>query len=227
MSKHTDSEIEMNCGELRANVDRLLSGDLSREDRVRLFNHAARCRSCGEYLDWAHEVQRLVIEVAPNEPPSDDFETRVFDAASGGRGKVSVKPRSIGFAVAAAVVLAVVLWPMASWKPGDTANGNAAALAVLEPEVRQVRVAFASEEALENVQLTLELPDNVELEPFPGRHTLSWQVDLSPGDNVLTLPLRVLYPAEGELVARLDDGGRRKTFRAPIPVGLVDPGATE
>lgn len=227
MSKHTDSEIEMNCGELQANVDRLLSGDLSREDSVRVFNHAACCQSCGEYLDWAHEVQSLVTEAAPNELPSEDFEARVLAAASGGQGRVSVKPGSIGFAAVAVVVLAVVLWPMASWQSGDTADGTTASLEVLEPEVRQVRVAFSSEEALENVQLTLELPDNVELEPFPGRHTLSWQVNLSPGDNVLTLPLRVLYPAEGELVAQLDDGGRRKTFRVSIPARLLDSGATE
>lgn len=129
--------------------------------------------------------------------------------------------------MAAVVLVALLLWPLTYWNHTGTVEQASVPLEVWVPEVRQVRLAFSSAEPLENVRLTLELPDNVELEPFPGRHSLSWHVDLDAGDNVLTLPLRVLYPAEAELVARLDDGNRQKTFRTSIPGELVKPGTKE
>ena len=76
--------------------------------------------------------------------------------------------------------------------------------------------------AMDNVTLTLELPPNAELAPFPGRQTISWTVDLKQGDNVLALPINVLFPGSGKLVAHLDDGTRRKTFSTAIP-GNTEP----
>lgn len=229
MTDRMDTEIEMSCGELRANMDALLSGDLSRSEQVRLFNHAAFCGPCGNYLDRAREVQKLVADSAPMGPVPADLGERVFRAAGAGEHSAWLDswPRSV--AVAAVVLVALLLWPLTYWNHTDTGTIEQAGgpLEMWEPEVRQVRLAFSSDEPLENVRLTLELPDNVELEPYPGRQSLSWHVDLSAGDNVLTLPLRVLYPAEAELVARLDVGDRRKTFRAPIPGELVHPGAKE
>lgn len=227
MTDHMDPEMEMSCGELRSNTDALLSGDLSRSDQVRLFNHAAFCEPCGDYLDRAHEVHRRVAGSAPKEPESVGFAERVSRVADAGDGSplLSAWPRNV--AVAMVVLAALLLWPLTYWNHTDTMDHTASPLDTWEPEVQQVRLAFSSDEPLENVRLTLELPDNVELEPFPGRHLLSWQIDLSAGDNVLTLPLRVLYPAEAELVARLDDGNRQKTFRAPIPGKLAKPGPKE
>lgn len=227
MTDHMDPEMEMSCGELRASTDALLSGELPRSDQVRLFNHAAFCESCGDYLDRAHEVHRRVARSAPKEPESMDFAERVFRVAGADDGSpiLNAWPRNV--AVAMVVLAALLLWPLTYWNHTGTTDQAVSPLDMWEPEVQQVRLAFSSDEPLENVRLTLELPDNVELEPFPGRHLLSWHIDLSAGDNVLTLPLRVLYPAEAELVARLDDGNRQKTFRAPIPGELVKPGAKE
>ena len=225
MSDHKDAGLEMSCTELRARVDELLSGEMSREDQVRLFDHAACCDACGTYLGWARDVQGLVSEVAPAEPRNADFDRRVLESATADERPLLARAWPAGVAVAALVALAVV--PLTSRTPDEPRLQSAAPLEVWEPQLRQVRLAFSSDQSLQNVRLTLELPDNVELEPFPGRQTLSWHVDLSPGDNVLTLPLRVLYPAEAELVARLDDGGRQKIFRTPIPGGASEPGAGE
>ena len=220
MSRYTDREIEMSCDELRASIDDLLSKTLSELDLLRLYNHAACCGDCGERLDRARQVHRLVVHSAPDVARSEDFEERMMQALdSADRRPVRTWPR--GVAVAALVLMALLLWPMTYWNQVDAPDQAAVSLTEWEPPVREVRLAFASEKALENVRLTLDLPDNVELAPFPGRQSLSWHVDLSVGDNVLTLPLRVLYPAEAELVATLDDGKRHKTFRTPIPGELV------
>jgi len=41
-------------------------------------------------------------------------------------------------------------------------------------------------------------------------------VSLDQGENIVKLPLNILFPGEGELVARLDDGKREKTFRTRL-----------
>ena len=92
------------------------------------------------------------------------------------------------------------------------------------PVEQTVRLAFHSGQRLEGVTLTLELPPNVELAHWPGQHRLSWQVDLEAGDNVLALPLKVLFPGSGELVARLNLGQQHKSFRVEIPGVGTDTG---
>lgn len=88
---------------------------------------------------------------------------------------------------------------------------------MFEPVEQTVKLAFRSGQALDNVTLTLELPPNVELSPWPGRQELSWQISLDAGENVVSLPLKVLFPGRGELVARLNTGEQQKSFRVEIP----------
>ena len=80
-----------------------------------------------------------------------------------------------------------------------------------------VRLAFTAGEPLDDVTLTLNLPPHVEIAGLPGQHQVRWQVSLEQGDNVLALPLRIMFPGDGELVAELDAEGRQKVFRATIP----------
>ncbi|MDX1588519.1 MAG: hypothetical protein R3296_06240 [Oleiphilaceae bacterium] len=87
---------------------------------------------------------------------------------------------------------------------------------VANETVETVRLAFSAGKAMEDVTLTLEMPAHMELAAFPGERTISWKVDLQEGQNLLSLPVRNLFPGQGELVAHLDDGERRKTFRAPV-----------
>ena len=81
---------------------------------------------------------------------------------------------------------------------------------------RNVRLAFSSREALDGVTLTVELPPHVEVASYPGHQKLSWKVDLDKGENVVNLPLNILFSGEGDLVAHLDDGRRTKTFRTSL-----------
>ena len=46
--------------------------------------------------------------------------------------------------------------------------------------------------------------------------TWRWKVDLDKGENVVNLPLNILFSGEGDLVAHLDDGRRTKTFRTSL-----------
>lgn len=124
----------------------------------------------------------------------------------------------VGAAVAASLVLGTglgVLLPQQGENPPETAMHQADT-----ETLTTVRLVFDARRQLENVELTLELPSHVELAAFPGRQSVSWNVNLKPGQNVLSLPLRVLSEGAGELVARLNDGEQQKVFRAMIEEAL-------
>lgn len=221
----------MTCHQAQQHIERQAIGDdLSAEDSRALESHVANCQRCYLRQVWEYRInEELRRESVP--APTADFETRVMAAATGktsSRGGVLPK---VGSAIAAALALAVVaasLWlPERGPLPEQAGNSQSTgaeevALGTAAPgaawsQEQTVRLAFNSASQLDDVSLTLELPPNVELARFPGHQHLTWEVDLKPGDNIIALPLRIAYPQAGELVAHLDDGKKRKTFRAPIP----------
>ncbi len=218
----------MSCRECRDRIAPLIMNELSAEQAAIVEQHAAECVHCAAILADERELQSALADRLSIPDPSPDFETRIMAAARSGdsmRGGWSTP--IVGGAIAAALALGIALG--VGLKPGDepprvdmattTATPGQATpeSTVYEPVVQTVRLAFSSGKPLQDVTLTLELPANVELASFPGRHQLSWQVDLEQGENVLALPLRVLFPGAGDLVAHIDDGQRQKTFRAVIP----------
>ncbi|WP_323754226.1 anti-sigma factor [Marinobacter sp.] len=210
----------MNCETFITNIDIEADCTLTAD----MKQHAELCPDCARALRAAQELQAGMQSMAIPEP-TRDFESRVLTAATGGDSKTGHRNWHIpawSGAIAAALVVGVFIGGelSAPTPESDPVVAQEAVPAVemasTSPKQQTVKLAFNSHEAVENVTLTLELPPNMELTPFPGRHRVSWKVDLKPGDNLLALPLNVLFPGAGTLVAHLDDGNKRKTFRADI-----------
>lgn len=218
----------MSCREIRVSLVAYLNNELPARHREKVAEHLSVCAECSRAL----EAERLLgeeLQIRQRIPePSRDFETRVLSAATtepAGDGRWS--HRVLGGAIAAALALGVSLGVVLNNKgtlpePRQQLAGQQAPEPVaFEPVEQTVKLAFRSGQALDDVTLTLELPPNVELSPWPGRQQLSWQISLDAGENVVSLPLRVLFPGRGELVARLNTGEQQKSFRVEIP-GAVD-----
>ncbi|MBR9871143.1 MAG: anti-sigma factor [Gammaproteobacteria bacterium] len=210
----------MNCETFITNIDTEAKCDLTAD----MKQHADTCTACARALRAAQELQAGLQGMAIPEP-TRDFESRVLAAATGGESKTGNRHWHIpawSGAIAAALVVGVFIGGELSTPTPENqpvvAQESVSSVGTTgtTPKQQTVKLAFNSHEAVENVTLTLELPPNMELTPFPGRHRVSWKVDLKPGDNLLALPLNVLFPGAGTLVAHLDDGNKRKTFRADI-----------
>lgn len=214
----------MTCTDIQTSLHGYLHRELPPTDARRVEQHLAGCAECRAALASERTLDAALQERYAVPAASEGFQARVLAAAHGsthGRA-VGWHSTAVGGAIAAALVFGLGLGlffgsglnqsssPVATTAPKQVE-------AVAAPVEKTVRLAFRSAEALENVTLTLELPPNVEVAAWPGRRELSWQVSLDKGENVLALPLKLLFPGNGELVARLDAGNRQKTFRAPIP----------
>ncbi|MCM0614085.1 anti-sigma factor [Marinobacter sediminum] len=212
----------MNCSEFKNNVDALAADEITEATLSQMRGHAASCDSCAEALSTATFIARQIADDRTPEPDFD-FEARILDQAMGkthtGRQRRWGTP-VWGSAVAAALVIGVFIGAQFTQtsQTGTEFAGEAEPLALEASDSAQqtVRLAFTSTEALKDVTLTLELPPNMELTPFPGRQRVSWKVNLKPGDNLLALPVNILFPGEGTLVAHLGEGKKRKTFRTDI-----------
>lgn len=218
----------MSCRECQELIAPLMMNELSADQAAAVEQHAAECVHCAGILAGERMLQSALADRFSIPDPSPDFETRIMAAAQSGESvRRGWSTPILGGAIAAALALGIALG--VGLKPGDeqprvdmaantvSPDQVAPEPAVYEPVIQIVRLAFSSGKPLQDVTLTLELPANVELARFPGRHQLSWQVDLDQGENVLALPLKVLFPGAGDLVAHIDDGQRQKTFRAVIP----------
>ena len=218
----------MTCRQFHQLVDRLVVGDLPPNEQVKLRAHAANCPDCSEVFAMEHRLNDGLTDQHIPEP-SLDFEARVRKLALASQDDAANEGWSKpiwGSAVAAVLALGLFIGVqmnnpesdgpapgLASTESDSADNGTP----VVQAQQKSVRLAFNSKAPMDNVTLTLEMPPHAELSPFPGRQVVSWKVDLKKGDNVLVLPVNVLFPGSGELVAHLDNGSRKKTFTAAIP----------
>lgn len=205
----------MICQTVRNHLPDYIRGTLPEVELRAVDQHLSGCPDCQAQLRAEQKLQEALARQDKAPQPSPGFEARVLAAAADSNARRRRGPAHVAWAGSVAAALVVGIW-IGQTPPGSNSDIDVVQ-APFEPVVQTVRLAFTSAEPLDDVTLTLELPPHVELSGLPGEQKVSWQVSLQQGDNVLTLPLKVLFPGEGELIAELDAAGRQKVFRASVP----------
>lgn len=206
----------MSCPSIRSQLPDYVRATLSENEAAVVREHLQRCPRCRRRCDMEEVLMSRMAAQFDVPPPAPDFESRVFGELSSGSGRRV--HMAWGGAVAAALALGLFIGQSGLWQPDEAvAVAEVVDTPVVAPVERTVRLAFTAGEPLDDVTLTLNLPPHVEIAGLPGQHQVRWQVSLEQGDNVLALPLRIMFPGDGELVAELDAEGRQKVFRATIP----------
>jgi len=152
---------------------------------------------------------------APKADPAF-FDRALAEAARRGRQRERRSGWMAGFGTAAAAAL--VLWVGVTWMTPapETSGPEIPGIVMTLESPKTVNLMFASASALGDAQVTLQLPEGVELEGFPGERNIQWMTSLDAGKNLLPLPLIARHGDGGELVATLEHGERSKTFRIQI-----------
>ena len=218
----------MKCTDLQKYLDDHLDETTSLAEQKTIEEHIEHCVSCQQALE-AHKTIRQALRSLPVEEASADFEAKVFTAVSShyGAGSGHSGNRFIaGFATA--MVASLALWfastvytPQLIQQTPDEQAPQMINLAM--NQVRTVKLVFEVPTDLAEVTLSVELPENIELEGYAGQKQLIWQTNLNKGQNILALPIIATGNGQGELVAQLSYGNKTKQFH--IVLKTADDGA--
>jgi hypothetical protein len=85
-------------------------------------------------------------------------------------------------------------------------------------EPRTINLVFRARAAVEDVELTVDLPPGIEITTHPGQRRVVSRARLAAGDNALPLPLVARSGRGGQLAARLTQGDERKVFVVDVTV---------
>ncbi len=203
----------INCTKFQQQLDDWLDGKLLADEQAALQAHLQQCDTCRQQYASARELQQALQDL-PVAPSSPDFAHRVMQQATRSRD-TAARGWLKGSIAAGALIIALFAGYLAGNLSGTGETDGAITVALSPQQVRTVQLAFHSRQALEDVRLTLQLPEQIEIDGYPGRRELSWQTNLAQGSNRLRLPL-ILRSNDwqgGELIARLEHPSGRREFR--------------
>jgi len=203
----------MNCTDITNNIDDYIDGQLDHADTLAFEAHLSNCSDCQDRLE---NSQRMLSELKMIDVPaaSKNFEQRVFAEVRRQHSHKTQYKFAAGFSTAIAASFA--LWFTASTFFTEPLVEEPLMVSISLHEVRTVRLMIDADMAINQAQLNISLPANLRIDGYPENTELSWQTDLSEGQNILSLPLIALEHGQGELVAKLNYGSKTKEFRLSL-----------
>lgn len=211
----------MDCQQIINRLDDLLDGLSATVEQDALYAHVETCPRCRRRLEEAR-ILRDALRALPVPPPRPGFAERALTAAvRQGRRRENLAGPLIPAALAAGLALVIGLAVLFT-RP-ETAT-QTLQLAMSENQPQTVRLMFDTPRALQDVTLSVRLPQHVELQGYPGQQDLRWQADLHEGQNLLALTIIPQDTGSGILNARLVMGDHHRRFRVRID---VSPGADD
>ena len=180
------------------------------------------------------EKLRVSLSAMPVPEPKPGFEDRVLarataaraDAAAGARtdargGWREAFSRPATWWAAAAGALAATLACVAILWPQPAAPGASVVLALNES--RDVSLVIDSERALEGATIRLYVAGSITLAGYEQQQEIEWTTSLTPGPNLLSLPVFARAPGSGSVVAVIEHEGR--TRRISVVLDVIAPPA--
>lgn len=217
----------MNCDETRALFDDYAAGSLPDAAHRAIEGHLRHCSACRRVAADEHRL-RAALRALPMPRPRAGFAARALRTARlrNRRAQGSHHYRWFGAGFATALMAAVVLWGGVTALRPDAPIAAHVQMAV--NQVRTVGLVIDAPDDLQGVEVSMEVPANVELVGFPGRRHLSWKTDLRKGRNVLSLPIVATGRGEDEMRVSLFHHRKSKTFRVLLGVAEAQraPGAS-
>jgi hypothetical protein len=118
----------------------------------------------------------------------------------------------------ALTMLTVVLTGLAVRSPSARRAPDTPAVTLAPGEPRTINLVFGARTAVEDVELTVDLPPGIEIATHPGERRVVSRARLAAGDNALPLTLVARSGRGGQLAARLRSGEGRKVFVVDVTV---------
>jgi anti-sigma factor RsiW len=208
----------MNCDQFQHNLDPYLDGELDTALSQALDSHSAVCNSCSA-LRTRKEALRRTLRSIPVPQPDDGFldsiveETMISTHRNETRFRMTA---GIGGAIAAGLVAWLVLvLPSGLPTPEEATIETVSITMNVE---KTFRLTFDSKHELQAAAISVQLPEGVDIVGYEGRNSVQWTTTVKEGTNILELPIVVRSGIGGAILARLEHGGKYKTFEFAVRV---------
>lgn len=195
--------MKMNCSDIDEFLDDFLGEALSPLAIVAFEQHIAKCSNCKNKVAEAKAIQTEMRNIAVPQP-SYGFEQRVFENV---RKHYKEEPNwhfsprlAAGIASLSAVSLAIWL-VIGQQAPVSPESPQMVSIAL--NQTHPVRLMFDADRAIKQAELSINLPENIELEGYPGYRQLKWKTNLKKGQNLLALPIKATSFGQGEIHTQL------------------------
>ena len=194
----------MKCAEINIHIDGFLDKQLNSEGLLAFDEHVTHCTECANKLKTAKSLASG-LRNQPLPPHTAKFKQRAFAEVrrqyKSDRQRNHAYSFATGFATAAVASLAI--WFSYSLYVPDGDIDQPQMIAVAMNQAQTVSLIFDSHTDIQQANLSINLPDNMALDGYPGRRELSWQTSLKKGQNILALPIMAIGYGQGELLAQL------------------------
>jgi hypothetical protein len=223
----------MKCEHTTEWLEDYLDALLPAPERQELEQHFGTCARCRHDLGQRRSL-RVQLEELPVPLPAPGALESMLRAAV----RSAPAPRRrwqhpgwFGPALATAAVLLVSLGVSLGMELSSVNSEGPEVLLTAQPvelgaSVQHVSLVFRAKDAMPDADISMWLPDDVQIAGRPRLRHVSWHVDLKPGPNLLELPLLATGTRSGTLVVQLSGGSLVRRLEVPITVRAPkDPGA--
>ena len=208
----------MNCEKALEYRDDYIDGYLSQEEKVTVRKHLNACHHCHEAYKRDEELLQALRDL-PLPAPSLGFVDRAIrQAKTPVRGNIY---RRLAPFLSAAIAACLIVWITS----GPQLSGDHRIKTAQVPEVlikineqKIVNVVVNAPRDLHNAQVTIQLPQQVEMVGFPGSNEIEWKTDLRKGKNLLSLPLVAKSLGNVELVTRINHENKSKLLKLEMKI---------
>ncbi len=180
------------------------------------------------------DLQKLRVSLGdmPVPEPRPGFEDRVLANATAARSTAAraserggmrdaIRQPATWWAAAAGALAATLVCVALLWKQPDALAGASVVLALNES--RDVSLVIDSERALEDATIRLYVTGSVTLAGYEQQQEIEWKTSLTPGPNLLSLPVFGRSPGNGSLIAEIEHEGRTRRMSVVLHV-IAPPG---
>ncbi len=210
--------MSINCEHYRSAFEEMLDGTLTPAMAVEVNRHLQLCAACQRQLEVERVFRRELSQLSAP-PMRAEFPSEVMARIRQAEQKQHMRHKGFIAGFGSAIAAGLALWFVVTLTSIPQQGGSTLQTVSLSlGETRQVNLVFDSPEAFGQTTFALLLPDNAELEGYPGRHEFTWTASLKKGKNRLTLPIRVATAGDGEIIARISQSDTVKVFRLKLDV---------
>ena len=209
----------MNCTDINTHRNEYFEGQLSLLQQRAFEHHLVDCKVCHTAVNDMRIIQAKLYSLAIPEP-RNGFVEGVFKevrrhSPDTSYRSLKTKPFIAGFSTAIAASL--VLWFLSTlFIVQQQTITRPDEMMISMNTTQSVRLMFESPSDLDQVLLSIDLPENIELSGYSGQSELSWTTSFEKGKNILSLPVVAIEQGEGEIVAQLRYGDKVKVYHLRI-----------